>query len=270
MEVYGSTVAVKSWPVERELIARSKYGDVEISLIPQTLSDKNRFSDAVEACISYRRGSGAKIAIHMPYRGSLGSLQYCEKSMEFARRIDADLVVMHPGEEDFHSGIKNPNGIVVAAEVVGEFCDPEKILRYVGNHRLSGVVADFEHLAKDSNIGLYESVKQLSRNIIHVHLSDADGKKRHMPLGSGSIDRNQIKESLKLLRRDGYDGMFVLENKERDYSLLRGMNEGVKYLRKMFKEIRNEELRPPVVKEVIQRKRKSTSEFFQKFSSDFI
>lgn len=240
MYVHDSLIGVRSWPVRRELDARKEFLDIEVSLLHNTVSKSSLFEESIEACREYKKETGANIAIHAPYRGSLGSIRYLRPASEFARRIDADMLVIHPGDHDEKWELANPNGLTIGAEVVGDFCDPERIVKYVERNRLSGIVADFEHLVKDSPYSLSRSIKMLADRIIHVHLSGTDGTGTHMPLCKDTVDREELKKSLLYLRKAGYGGMTVFEVRENDYSRLGNARRSINYFANVMDEMKSE------------------------------
>ena len=144
-----------------------------------------------------------------------------DRAMETADEIGCDAVVFHTGmsshmqipryidsvlsrQVDFWSGVLSRHGRTsVLLENMWEH-DPAilgKIVERVGDSRL-GVCVDVGHAHIHSSSGPAEWISDLAPHVRHMHWSDNDGVvDGHLPVGSGSIDWDEVVHSANSLEQ---------------------------------------------------------------------
>lgn len=85
--------------------------------------------------------------------------------------------------------------------------------------------------ARRSGISALEILDELGKDVVHVHISDADGKRDCLPIGAGTENFALITNRLKEL---GYDGALLIELYRSNYSEYEELAEGVKRIEKFF------------------------------------
>lgn len=85
--------------------------------------------------------------------------------------------------------------------------------------------------ARRSGLSALEILDELGKDVIHVHVSDADGKSDCLPVGAGTENLALIVNRLKEL---GFDGALLIELYRSNYSEYEELAEGVKRLEKLL------------------------------------
>lgn len=85
--------------------------------------------------------------------------------------------------------------------------------------------------ARRSGLSALEILDELGKDVIHIHVSDADGKSDCLPVGAGTENLALIVNRLKEL---GFDGALLIELYRSNYSEYEELAEGVKRLEKLL------------------------------------
>lgn len=85
--------------------------------------------------------------------------------------------------------------------------------------------------ARRSGISALEILDELGKDVVHVHISDADGKRDCLPIGMGTENFGLIINRLNEL---GYDGALLIELYRSNYSEYGELAEGVKTIEKLL------------------------------------
>lgn len=153
-------------------------------------------------------------------------------SIDLAKEIEANLVVLHPGnlfstrealEDHWALQVKAIKEIVTYGEKQGIFVavenmDADKDIVTVKNeHHLrklfqdaqikNGLITlDTTHLRTTRKV--LDFIAEVGTSIAHLHLSDATSDRMHLPLGEGTMNLASIVQAL---RQSGYQGICSLE-----------------------------------------------------------
>jgi len=175
-------------------------------------------------------------------------LKRLKKSIEYACAIDAIVWVFHPGVKtgisSFYPGtdwlqnirsaealfeIANDCGVKIAIENVPEpypflMKSVEDFGRFYAEVDADiGLVLDVGHANINGQTELFLTV--FRDKIVHVHVSDNDGKSdQHLGLGCGTVDWERVAS---LLRKNRFDNVVVVESIEH-------VEESVQKLRQLF------------------------------------
>lgn len=161
------------------------------------------------------------------------SIEEIKNSMDLASKIDASIVVVHPGQMAFlarkfeEKGIQNSLNSLkecskYADELGIEMCvenmpDMEGLL-FKNIKDLNDLVQEIGtsmtlDVGHAHNMG-YSVQEMLVHDIGHIHLSDNDGSfDNHDAIGSKNIDFKSLFEGLKKIK---YDGILTIEVKEQN------------------------------------------------------
>jgi sugar phosphate isomerase/epimerase len=197
----------------------------------------------VEKLNEIAKAKGIRYTVHAPFADiniaspSKPILTTCvkrlEQSMSYARDLDAQLWVFHPGAKTGISGFypnqdwKQNNqtiqqlhetsekfGLNTAIENLPErygfiMRNPEDFQRFykeTGLHDI-GIVLDVGHANLENQITPF--LKKLPDKIVHMHLSDNMGEHdQHIGIGNGNIDWQQFAATLKEI---AYDKNIIIE-----------------------------------------------------------
>lgn len=158
-----------------------------------------------------------------------------QKSIAYANALDAYMWVFHPGlktgismfypgmewlqnRETVHQlcNVADDYGVKIAIENVPEpfpfvMKSVEDFARFYGEiNEDIGMVLDVGHANINSQIDGF--LKTFSKNIVHIHAHENDGKSdQHMGIGYGTVDWQKVVETLK---RMNYGGVVVVESVE--------------------------------------------------------
>lgn len=174
------------------------------------------------------------------------SVKEVKDSIDLAVKIDASVVVVHPGhiaflvrefkDELMKSSLKSLNecsiyaedhGIKICVEnmpdMEGMICKNLDELYNITQEIGSSMTLDVGH-AHNMGISIDEMIKY--DNIGHIHLSDNDGSfDNHDAIGSKNIDFESLFGGLKQVN---FDGIYVIEVKKQDEIL-----ESINYIKKL-------------------------------------
>jgi sugar phosphate isomerase/epimerase len=188
---------------------------------------------------------GLKYSVHAPFADiNIASLskpilkamiKRLQKSIAYANALDAYMWVFHPGlktgismfypgmewlqnRETVHQlcNVADDYGVKIAIENVPEpfpfvMKSVEDFARFYGEiNEDIGMVLDVGHANINSQIDGF--LKTFSKNIVHIHAHENDGKSdQHMGIGYGTVDWQKVVETLK---RMNYGGVVVVESVE--------------------------------------------------------
>jgi sugar phosphate isomerase/epimerase len=191
--------------------------------------------------------AGINIAVPSPIlrRAVLKRLQ---KSISYAKQLDCQLWLFHPGSktalshiypgEDWQLNLDSVRTLLRVARIEGVEVAIENIPEPYPN--LMKSTGDFQRFYEelDDDIGMVLDVahanlngqiqdfmKQFSKKIVHIHVSDNDGvNDLHLGIGYGSIDWESVAKTVKESR---YSNLIVLESTDH-------VRESLQVLRKLF------------------------------------
>jgi sugar phosphate isomerase/epimerase len=228
------------WPLNvREALKRIKrqgYRGAEI-LVPHIWRDVRSISDFR----SHLRHLGLEILLHAPVTDlnitstdpdiRRISLDKTAKAIELAGTLEVEHITIHPGrksstkdltEKHWEQQIQSMQHLVAVAESCGvRLCvenmehrsmevvvlpeDLERLLGEVGSDSLQ-IALDVAHVSTVKGIELGEYLSRL-RGFTHVHLSDSNPGRTHVPLGEGKLDLENVVQELS----KRYDGFVTIE-----------------------------------------------------------
>ena len=191
--------------------------------------------------------AGINIAAPSPFLRR-AVLKRLTKSLVYAGQLDCRLWLFHPGSKTALSHIypgkdwqQNLNsvrtllriarreGVEIAIENVPEtfpflMKSVEDFLRFYDELDDDiGLVLDVAHANLNSQI--QDFIKQFSKKIVHMHVSDNDGANDlHLGIGYGNIDWENV---AKLVKEAEYGNLIIIESTEH-------VKESVQVLRKLF------------------------------------
>ena len=191
----------------------------------------------------------ADINIASPSKPMLrAALKRLKKSIEYARAIDASVWVFHPGiktgissfypDVDWQQNVKSARGLFEIASDLGVRIAIENVPEPYPF--LMKSVEDFKrfYAEVDADVGLVLDIghaningqtecflKTFSNRIVHMHLSDNDGKSdQHLGIGHGTVNWERVAD---LVKKNRYDKTVVVESIEH-------VEESVQKLRQLF------------------------------------
>ena len=213
--------------------------------------------DALRRLKEYASTYGFEYSLHAPFTdlniASLNpevrrlSLKAVEKAIQKAWKLNAGIVVIHPGFkgalEYFFPGkslqvnLKAIRKLLSLAEELGVRLALENMPK--GSWAILSTVEDFEGffveegleglgLALDVGhaltIGQVEAfLKKFKGKISHVHLHDNLGEEdSHLRIGAGKVDWNS---TLKALKEAGFNGYLIVESVQQPYQSLKTLKE---------------------------------------------
>ncbi len=162
------------------------------------------------------------------------SIDQARKSMETCALLGGEIVTIHPGSfssskefpvevwkrqldafqelavyaEQYQVLLAVENMELRPRELVVEPDDLERLLKGIDSSRM-GITLDLAHLTTLEQWDPLEYLKAVNEghSILNVHLSDGDGKRIHLPLGTGRIDFLPLLEWL----QKSYQGHLTVE-----------------------------------------------------------
>ncbi|HUT33028.1 MAG TPA: sugar phosphate isomerase/epimerase family protein [Planctomycetota bacterium] len=182
-----------------------------------------RFADAD---IHAPFGNGAESLVNPGHRARRAWLQRLETTLRVAATLGAKTVTVHRGSAPAGldgkavrdllvaslvqlDGLGSALGVRVGLEATEDFDLLERV-----SFANVGVTVDVGHLSfKDGAAwkpwgSLGGLIRHLGQRVVHVHVHDYDGRRDHLPLGSGKLDFGEITAALKAI---GYEGALCLE-----------------------------------------------------------
>jgi len=237
MKFGSSTMFLREKPVARalEAIARAGFAAAEVWL--EHLWQSN---ESAETILRHARALGLILTLHAPNRDvnicSMNpgirreSVRQMEESLVMAARLEAPVVVMHPGflsstrdslqhawESLFEVvAVLDANaasyGLRVGIEAMEKqskafFVTPTDLQRFCGlTLRATGLTIDLAHAQTVMEPRDFLAQTPADR-IFHAHCSDSSPQQTHLPLGSGVLD---LPAALSALGKR-FDGIVILE-----------------------------------------------------------
>ncbi len=198
-----------------------------------------------------------KYSIHSPFmdvniaslqdQSRLNAIEQIKSSIDLANKIDAEAVVVHPGTIPFLANkyfrskvIDTANEAMVELGKYGEdlgvlttfenmpifdnmiYSDMEKLHEFLTENGFS-MTLDIGH-AKHAG---YSADEMYFDSIKHIHIHDNFGDEdAHLALGEGSIDLNQV---VNTLEKNNYDGIYIIEVNNYD-----SIKKSYEYMKKNF------------------------------------
>jgi len=166
------------------------------------LADKENINEQLKEAIGY---------IELSYKCGVKYVRVlCDKSPEANEAIDCDFVVKQLKNV---CELADSFGITVLIETNGYFAKSENILKLLEavNVENLGVIWDVHHPYTYFNEKPEYTYNTLKKYIKHIHMKDSsiiNGKVKYQMLGYGNIP---IKEILKLLQTNNFEGYISLE-----------------------------------------------------------
>ncbi len=177
-------------------------------------------------------------------------LEYYKRYFEAMNILGAEVFVFHgnkavlqtPDELYFEVfsrlvGVGKEFGVTVAQENVSR-CQSSTLKFQKAMCKALGEDAKFvldtkQAIRSDENP--FETVRELGRHIVHVHLSDYGKKGDCLPIGDGEFD---IKRFLTLLENVGYDGSVMLELYRHNFIDVKELADDFNILKELVKSIK--------------------------------
>ncbi len=124
------------------------------------------------------------------------------------------------------SEIGREHGVTVAQENVsyclsGDLEFLKMMKRELGDH--ARFVLDLKQTRR-SHADVFDYVRELGENIIHLHISDGDGDKDCLPVGHGGFDFRRLMREMSEI---GYDGAYIVELYRENYDTFDRLRESV-------------------------------------------
>jgi sugar phosphate isomerase/epimerase len=175
-------------------------------------------------------------------------LKRLTKSIVYAGQLDCRLWLFHPGSktglshiypgEDWQQNLQSVRallrvarreGVAIAIENTPEpfpslMKSADDFRRFYGDLEDDiGMVLDVAHA--NLNRQIQDFLKQFSKKIVHIHVSDNDGASDlHLGIGYGSIDWENV---AKLVKKAEYGNLIMIESTEH-------VEESIQFLRRLF------------------------------------
>jgi len=175
-------------------------------------------------------------------------LKRLTKSIVYAGQLDCRLWLFHPGSrtglspiypgEDWQQNLRSVRALLKVARREGVEIAIENtpepfpsLMKSVDDFRRFyedleddiGMVLDVAHANLNSQI--QDFLKQFSKKIVHMHVSDNDGASDlHLGIGYGSIDWENV---AKLVKEAEYGNLIIIESTEH-------VEESIQFLRRLF------------------------------------
>jgi sugar phosphate isomerase/epimerase len=175
-------------------------------------------------------------------------LKRLTKSIVYAGQLDCRLWLFHPGSktglshiypgEDWQQNLQSVRallrvarreGVAIAIENTPEpfpslMKSVDDFHRFYGDLEDDiGMVLDVAHA--NLNRQIQDFLKQFSKKIVHIHVSDNDGARDlHLGIGYGSIDWENV---AKLVKKAEYGNLIMIESTEH-------VKESIQFLRRLF------------------------------------
>ncbi|MBT8172384.1 sugar phosphate isomerase/epimerase [Candidatus Bathyarchaeota archaeon] len=199
-----------------------------------------------------------EFVVHAPWAGiniatpdpilRKATLKRLEKSIISAGMLNCHLWIFHPGsrtglsqfypgkdwQQNLSSvhklmGIAEREGVNIAIENTPEpfpslMKSVDDFQRFFKDLNANvGIVLDIAHANLNNQISLF--LKQFTKNIIHIHVSDNDGNNDlHLGIGNGSIAWKKVAN---LVREIDYNNLVIIESTDH-------INESLHFLQKIF------------------------------------
>ena len=124
------------------------------------------------------------------------------------------------------SEIGREHGITVAQENVsyclsGDLDFLKMMKQELGDH--ARFVLDLKQTRR-SHADVFDYVRELGENIVHLHISDGDEEKDCLPVGHGSFDFRRLMQEMSGV---GYDGAYIVELYRENYDTFDRLRESV-------------------------------------------
>lgn len=255
-EIGLSMLCHLSEPFKRMTDYLGKTGTKHIEVVDDGFHELNR--KRTDTLIDIGKSYGLKYSVHAPFSDInpasssrlmlKAMLKRLRLSIDHAHALEALVWVFHPGVKtgisSFYPGrdwlqnirsakalfeIASDCGVKIAVENVPEpypflMKSVEDFERFYAEVDADiGLVVDVGHSNINRQTGLF--LNTFRDRIVHVHLSDNDGKvDQHLGLGYGTVDWKKV---MGLLRKNGYDKVIVIESIEH-------VEESVKLLRQLL------------------------------------
>ena len=245
MKLSFSTLGCPGWDLAKVLDYAVKYGydavDIRgLSGVMKTEDIPEFQPERIEATKAAFAESGVKLlcigtscSFHAPDKFSLAidegkrALDLCATLGVPYIRVFGNSILSEDGAEETKAVIEGisilcdysdslgDKGAAVLLEVHGDFNTVDRLLpicRALEGRSNFGLIWDYAHSERvdESPVLFWRTLKKY---IKHVHIKDhtreSDGKRTLCPIGSGVIP---IKETVRMMIRDGFDGYFALEH----------------------------------------------------------
>jgi sugar phosphate isomerase/epimerase len=238
MEYKGLILGAKCAPIGKQLRRYSRFQHIELSIPRGGIGSKFYRRRAIRTTNKFKKKHGLQLTLHCSYKDIYGSFRYFYDSFEFARQVDADLVIVHPSIRD--RNYENWNGIPVALEIMKRLCKPEHVFHYMGKHHVKKIVYDLGHVA-GAKLDIRETFNEFLPYIVGVHHSNNTSAVLHQNIDveGGIIPLSDYRYILKKLRDkkpiqgNGCDVVNVVEvgeinfniptNTEHSFGVLKGL-----------------------------------------------
>ena len=198
-----------------------------------------------------------KYSIHAPFndiniaslneKSRMNSIDQIKESIDFANKINAEAVVVHPGTTSFLTNKFFLNELYEVANEsiaeIGEYGDDSGVLVTIENMpdfstMIYQNISDLNELL--TSLGMYMTLdighanhvgyspdEMIFDSIKHVHVHDNFGDDdSHLTLSEGSID---LKYIINTLEEKNYDGIYILEVNDND-----SIKKSYEYMKKNF------------------------------------
>ncbi|MGN0176969.1 MAG: sugar phosphate isomerase/epimerase family protein [Methanobrevibacter sp.] len=198
-----------------------------------------------------------KYSIHAPFmdvniaslqnQSRLNSIKQIKSSIDFANKIDADAVVVHPGTTSFLPNKYFRNEVINFAKEsmieLGEYGQDLGVLTTFENmpsfdSMIYSDMVELDEFLKENELYMTLDIGHANHSgksaetmyldsIKHVHIHDNFGDDdTHLTLGEGSIDLNHI---VNTLEKNNYDGIYIIEVNNYD-----SIKKSYEYMKKNF------------------------------------
>ncbi|WP_407374423.1 sugar phosphate isomerase/epimerase family protein [Methanobrevibacter sp.] len=199
-----------------------------------------------------------KYTIHAPFmdvniaslqeKSRMNSVGQIKESIEFANEINAEAVVIHPGQTSFLPNKFFPEKVIETAKAsikeLGDFSKDLGVLSTIENmpnfptmiyqnmYDLNELLVSLDmfmtlDIGHANHVG-YSADEMYFDSIKHIHAHDNFGDDdAHLPLGEGSIELNTI---INTLEANNFDGIYILEVNDFD-----SIKKSYEYMKKNFK-----------------------------------
>ncbi len=174
--------------------------------------DQNVPSDVLDQVIFKFKTSGVT-PVAFGVTGIPGDEPGARKLFDFAKKLNLQVIVAEPGEDQFDLIDKLCKEYKIAVAIhdhpkPSHYWSPETVLKVVAGHsNLIGSCADTGHWYR-SDLNPVACLKQLKGRIVSLHFKDLDKEKGDVPWGTGVGDAaGQLKE----LKSQGFKGVFSIE-----------------------------------------------------------
>ncbi|WP_407414535.1 sugar phosphate isomerase/epimerase family protein [Methanobrevibacter sp.] len=249
MKIGASTLAGIEYELEHTLEFIENLGLDYAEIVHQFPSE--------EVNIDSLESFNLKYTIHAPFmdvniaslqeKSRLSSIEQIKDSIDFAGKIDAEAVVVHPGLASFLANKYFLDDVYTCAEEsikeIGEYGKDLGVLTTIENmptfdamiytdlEKLDELVTSLDlsmtlDIGHANHVG-YAPDDMIFDSIKHVHAHDNFGDDdAHLALGEGSID---LKHIINTLEKKNYDGIYIIEVNDYD-----SIKKSYEYMKKNF------------------------------------